>query len=156
MDRNEVCWRTIGGLVDNQTHQQDDPALFSAHWTQLFLTAWNKSDTREEMAGAGNVYFVSSDNLEKTTRRLQLYWDSDGTAYKPKNKADSGLPEFAASSEVWRALIDGDTGPIRAVATGELAYRGPVRFPLRFIDGFRSMFSVAAAMNLPTRVGRRE
>ena len=135
-----------GTLPGDETHLHGIDSLFSPQWARHFLTAWNSSDACDEMVDAGEVFFVSADPTGNAAVQLRLFWDSDGKASLSDSKMQEEVPAFTAQPDVWRALIKGESEPIRAVATGELVYRGPTRFPLQFIDGFRSVFAVAAAM----------
>lgn len=140
---------TTGSNPQTDSRRMD---LFDAEWAISFTVAWNNSDYAPDMASAGGVTFVAYQ--DHSQERLSLNWDSGGQAHVVRLSDLDTLPVFTAALDVWNQLISEKIGPIRAVATGKLKYRGPTRFPLRYIDGFRRVFRVAQGLTSPSKAWR--
>ncbi len=144
----------VGSLGASRAGAVVPPVLMSAAWAGQFCQAWNH-DPKLTQGLAGEWLH---DDKGRGYKIVRMYRDDcgaasavelkivprDGRAYCAYGGAPRSTPDFGvdflmhASTGNWRAMGAGDPGPMWAMVSGKLEFRGPRLVAMRAIGPFAS------------------
>lgn len=115
-------------------------ARFDEPWWRSVVAAWNDSESRGSLAGAGTIGF---EVLDRPSTVWIRFGSSGQASLVPEPRSRSHVSVLSATEREWRAFVAGKFSATMGVLSGRIRHRGSVTKLMPYGLAFNNLAAVA-------------